>query len=410
MYRYLLVDNDNTLMDFSAAEHAAIRETLHEAGLPEDDAACALYASINDAQWKALERGETTQDRLRVRRFELLLDALGRNGADGAALSRLYSERLGCHAELLPGAEELLAALRPWMKIAIVSNGVSEIQHARFSRSPLMQYADTVFISGEEGIAKPDPRVIRTVLERLGCEDPREAVFLGDSPTADIACAAAAGIDSILMSATKADDRARQTVASPEEARQLLMKQTVGFRPAVPEDGAACADIQRPYIEKTSVNFLYEPLTGAQFAEKIRSLTPRYPFIVAETPEGVAGFAYASALRPHDAYMWDTESSVYIREDLRGQGIGRMLYRRLLKLLDAQGFLNTYGCVTEPNEPSVALHRSLGFRMLGSFPSTGFKRGAWHGVSWLCRMPERYPECPEIPVSTDRIDMEELLS
>ena len=47
-YRYLLIDNDNTLMDFHAAEHAALRETLAEAGIEPTDAVCARYSAIND--------------------------------------------------------------------------------------------------------------------------------------------------------------------------------------------------------------------------------------------------------------------------------------------------------------------------------------------------------------------------
>lgn len=72
-YRYLLIDNDNTLMDFHAAEHAALREGLTEAGIEPTDAVCARYSAINDALWKALERGETTHAALKIARFAQLL-------------------------------------------------------------------------------------------------------------------------------------------------------------------------------------------------------------------------------------------------------------------------------------------------------------------------------------------------
>lgn len=72
-YRYLLIDNDNTLMDFHAAEQAALRETLTEAGIEPTDAVCARYSAINDALWKALERGETTHAALKIARFAQLL-------------------------------------------------------------------------------------------------------------------------------------------------------------------------------------------------------------------------------------------------------------------------------------------------------------------------------------------------
>ena len=47
-YRYLLIDNDNTLMDFHAAEHAALRETLTEAGIEPTDAVCARYSATRN--------------------------------------------------------------------------------------------------------------------------------------------------------------------------------------------------------------------------------------------------------------------------------------------------------------------------------------------------------------------------
>ena len=73
-YRYLLIDNDNTLMDFHAAEHAALREALTEAGIEPTDSVCARYSAINDALWKALERGETTHAALKIARFAQLLE------------------------------------------------------------------------------------------------------------------------------------------------------------------------------------------------------------------------------------------------------------------------------------------------------------------------------------------------
>ena len=68
-YQYLLIDNDNTLMDFNAAECKALADTLTAWGIPADNVTCQRYHEINDALWKALERGETTQKLLKVERF-----------------------------------------------------------------------------------------------------------------------------------------------------------------------------------------------------------------------------------------------------------------------------------------------------------------------------------------------------
>ena len=224
-YRYLLIDNDNTLMDFTLAEAKALIETLEEAGLPTDEDTVSAYHRFNDALWKALERGETTQAELKVERFAQLLEYLGKSRADGAALGAAYAENLGRHADLLPGALDFIQAVHGRMKIALVSNGISRIQRSRLSLCPFTPLLDAMVISEEIGVSKPDPRMVEIALEALGCTDKREAVLLGDSLSADIPAANAAGVDSIFLSLKgKKSDLPTYTVFSLEEARALLLK------------------------------------------------------------------------------------------------------------------------------------------------------------------------------------------
>ena len=224
-YKYLFADNDNTLMDFSAAEYHALRETLTTMGVTPDDATCELYSRINDALWKALERGETTQKALKVERFRQLLESLGRADVDADAAAALYADRLSTRADLMPGAMEFLQAVHGKMKIALVSNGVSAIQRGRLSRCPFTPMLDAVIISEELGVSKPDPAMVYAALEQLGCTDKREAVLLGDSLTADIPAAANAGIDSIFLN-LKGKETALPTysVATLAEAADILLK------------------------------------------------------------------------------------------------------------------------------------------------------------------------------------------
>lgn len=224
-YKYLLADNDNTLMDFSAAEYHALRETLAAVNITPDDETCALYSHINDALWKALERGETTQKELKVKRFRQLLEAIGRTDLNADEVAALYSEHLSTRADLMPGAMEFLQAIHGKMKIALVSNGVSSIQRGRLSRSPFTPMLDAVIISEELGVSKPDPAMIYAALEQLGCSDKREAVLLGDSLSADIPAAINAGIDSIFLN-LKGKDTTLPTysVANLQEAADILLK------------------------------------------------------------------------------------------------------------------------------------------------------------------------------------------
>ncbi len=222
-YRYLLADNDNTLMDFDRAEALALTQTLTDLGLPADEAVCRSYHAINDALWKALERGETTQQALKVERFRQLLAALGRQDIRAEDAAETFALHLGEHAELLPGALELLDGLRGRMKIALVSNGVSAIQRSRLQRCPFTPWLDAVIISEEVGVSKPDPAMIDIALAALGCEDKSQAVLLGDSLTADIPAAVGAGIDSIYLNRhDRASALPTYTVRSLDEAAALL--------------------------------------------------------------------------------------------------------------------------------------------------------------------------------------------
>ena len=185
-YRYLLIDNDNTLMDFHAAEHAALRETLTEAGIEPTDAVCARYSAINDALWKALERSETTHAALKI-----------------ARLRRLHGQ----------------------MKIVLVSNGDSVIQRNRLFRCVFTPLLDNIVISSEKGVSKPDPRLIEIALAECGCTDKTEAVMVGDSATADIPAAVNAGIDSIFVDWKNTGcQQATYTAKNLAEVEQILLK------------------------------------------------------------------------------------------------------------------------------------------------------------------------------------------
>ena len=225
-YQYLLIDNDNTLMDFNAAEAKALIDVLKNHGLPTDDATVHRYHEINDALWKGLERGETTQPKLKVERFRQLLTVLGREDIDPAAMGAEYAAGLGNHADLLPGAAEFMHAVHGKMKIALVSNGVSAIQRSRLAKCPLTPLFDAIVISEEVGVAKPDPRLLHVAMEMLGCTDKAQAVMMGDSLSADIPAAVNAGVDSIFFSLKgKTSDAATYTVFNHQEALKILTEE-----------------------------------------------------------------------------------------------------------------------------------------------------------------------------------------
>lgn len=222
-FQYLLADNDNTLMDFDAAERAAFTETLFAFGLTETEETFSAYCRINKRLWEALERGETTQALLKVERFRQLLQWMDRTDTDAQALAAAYADNLGHHAELMPGCMAFLERMHGRIKLALVSNGIGAIQRGRLALCPFTPLLDAIVISGEIGVNKPDPRIIDLALKQLGCTDKSQAVLLGDSASSDIAAANNAGIASIhLAMRAKPCDQATWVVHSLEEAAALL--------------------------------------------------------------------------------------------------------------------------------------------------------------------------------------------
>lgn len=156
------------------------------------------------------------------------------------------------------------------------------------------------------------------------------------------------------------------------------------IRPAELADAPAIAAIYGYYVRETCITFICQEPTAAHYVAQIRE--GKYPFLVAEEEGQVAGFAYAAAFRPHDAYRWDVELTIYLQPGREGHGTGSMLMSALLEELTRLGYLTVYSCVTVPNERSVALHKRFGFAELGVFTDTGYKHGQWHGVLWLSKV------------------------
>lgn len=193
-YYCLLFDVDGTILDFAAAEDAALRETLSNFSLSETEETIHKYLQINSALWAALEQGKIRQDKLVVQRFAQLLDALGAAG-DPAEMNNYYLSRLSTHADTFEGAEDALRELAEVATLAVVSNGVERVQTGRLESSGLRKYFDDVFISSRVGASKPARKIFDTAIRTLGIENRSKILMIGDSLKADIAGGINAGID-----------------------------------------------------------------------------------------------------------------------------------------------------------------------------------------------------------------------
>ena len=193
MYKFLLLDLDDTILDFHKAEYFALRKTLEHFGLDPSDEVCARYSVINQAHWEALERKEMTREQVLVGRYEVLFAEYG-IAADAAACAAFYADALSQGHYFLPGAEEALQELSAKYPLYLVSNGTASVQYGRLQSAGIGKYFKAIFISQEVGVNKPDKLFFDRCFEKIPGFDPKQAIIVGDSLTSDILGGKNAGI------------------------------------------------------------------------------------------------------------------------------------------------------------------------------------------------------------------------
>jgi len=161
------------------------------------------------------------------------------------------------------------------------------------------------------------------------------------------------------------------------------------IRDGCARDAAAIAKIYAFYVNNTAVSFEEVPPADSEIAHRIRRVQSKYPWLVAQTGEEVAGYAYASRFRERAAYRHSVEVTVYVAPDRQRRGVGRALYAALLDRLSSLGYHRAFAGIALPNDASVALHRSLGFEAVGVYSEAGRKFGKWVDVSWWGIDPNR---------------------
>lgn len=198
MYQYLLFDADNTLLDFDLAEKEALRGVLENTPMGYSGEIAQLYHEINDREWKRLERGKTTRERLRTERFVKLYAALGYTlkPDDAETVAETFLQHMAEQAALIDGALETVAQLSRRYALYIVTNATAWVQKKRMSRTLIAPYFQNVYISHEMGCAKPERIFFDQVLSDIGDMRREAYLVIGDSLSSDIAGARGAGLDS----------------------------------------------------------------------------------------------------------------------------------------------------------------------------------------------------------------------
>lgn len=193
-YSTFLLDLDHTLFDSDASEVAAFAAALAAAGIDQPGPYSETYRRINIELWAAVERGETTADQVRTRRFELLVEEAGLD-ADPLLMADVYVAGLAANGNLYSGAREVIEHLSVHASLALITNGLVEAQRGRVERLGIGHHFDAIVISAEVGTAKPGTDIFDIVFEQLSFPEKESALMVGDSLTSDIQGGTNYGID-----------------------------------------------------------------------------------------------------------------------------------------------------------------------------------------------------------------------
>ena len=222
----------------------------------------------------------------------------------------------------------------------------------------------------------------------------------------------------------------------------------IKLRLATPQDVEALLEIYAPYVKQTAISFEYDVPSAAEFAERIEQTLQRYPYLLAYVSDEAAcaddernenfkisasaagaeseilpadeardctsaakqngvnlivatkqsgvnlkhgqilGYAYASVFKERAAYDWSAESSVYVSQNARALGIGRLLYEALQRALKTQNIVDMNACIAcgddeYLNDASVRFHERMGFHFVGRFQRCAYKFGRWYDMAWM---------------------------
>lgn len=175
------------------------------------------------------------------------------------------------------------------------------------------------------------------------------------------------------------------------------------IRPVETRDLAALCAIYNPYVEDSIATFEEVAVTEADMAHRVAVVSRQFPWLVLEEEGAVRGFAYANWWKARSAYRHTLETTIYLDRHWRGRGAGKRLYVALLdRLLLGQEpeVRRLLACISLPNDASIALHESLGYRKIGHFSEVGYKFGRWIDVGyWEWRAGNGVPQAQTPPAA-----------
>lgn len=385
-YTWILFDADGTLFDYDKGEHDALSRTFEQCGLPFEPVYLEVYHAINALVWRDFERGLTTQARLKTERFARLFAALGLHPApDAAAFSAAYLDNLGACADLLPGAETVVNALRGHARLGLITNGLQSVQRPRLRKSVIGDAFEAVVVSEEIGVSKPDAAIFDAAFALMGQPRKADVLIVGDSLTSDMRGGCAYGMDTCWLNPAglprPADLPIRYEIRALEDLLPLIAPalprsyplkdgRTVIIRPAQQADAPAMLEYLEAIAGETDCITFGPGEFGGTLAQEeayIEAMAQSdNSLMLAALVEGciVGALTFGGGKRPRIRHQG--EMGITVRRAYWGLGIGGRLIAALLTWAQAGGVIRKINLHTrEDNARAIALYQRFGFVVAG---------------------------------------------
>lgn len=156
------------------------------------------------------------------------------------------------------------------------------------------------------------------------------------------------------------------------------------------EDAKEILDLYAYYINNTAITYEYDVPSLDEFKHRINSIIETYPYFVATIDNKIVGYAYASSFKARKAYEHSIETSIYVDSNLKGLGIGKVLYAKLEEALIKMNITNVNACIAYTQiedeyltNDSVSFHEHLGYKKVGIFHKCAYKFNRWYDMIWM---------------------------
>ena len=196
LYKFILFDLDDTLLDFKASETYALK-TCWELFF-KDAISLEVYTStfhfINKGVWREVETGKLKPTHVSYERARRTLKQIGLPVRNADELGTLFAYSLGQVAEWLPDAEASFQNIASRFDVGLITNGLTAVQHPRVDSMGIRHVIKTLQISEEAGTMKPKSKLFELALGEAGYSN-EDTLMVGDSVTSDFQGAINAEID-----------------------------------------------------------------------------------------------------------------------------------------------------------------------------------------------------------------------